>query len=122
MSTTGAAVAAGFAVCAAIGALLRWWASVARYRRWHDHLPLPTLLVNLVGSFALGCLVGAGVTAPAATLAGTGLIGAFTTFSTFVRESHALATAGDHGRAACYIALSIGGGLAAALVGLSLTS
>jgi CrcB protein len=122
VSPTQVALAAGFCVCAALGALLRWWAGVGRLRRWHDHLPLPTLLVNLVGSFALGCLVGSGVTAPTITLAGTGLIGAFTTFSTFIREGHALSTAGDHGRAVLYVVLSLGFGLAAALAGLALTS
>jgi CrcB protein len=116
------AVALAFCLCAALGALLRWRASVGRMRRWHDHLPLPTLLVNLVGSFALGCLAGSGVTAPAITLAGTGLVGAFTTFSTFIREAHTLATAGDHGRAAFYVILSMAGGVTTALLGLALTS
>lgn len=122
MSLAQVAIAVAFCGCAALGALLRWWASVGPHRRWHDHLPLPTLLVNLVGSFALGCLAGSGITTPAITLAGTALVGAFTTFSTFVRETHALATAGDHGRAGLYVALSLGAGLSAALAGLALTS
>lgn len=114
--------AVGFVAAAALGAVARWWASVRRHRRWHDHLPLPTLTVNVLGAFTLGCLAGSDPAHQAATLAGTGFLGAFTTFSTFVRESHALTVAGDRGRALIYVGLSLGGGTAAALAGLALTS
>jgi fluoride exporter len=114
-------VALGFAACAATGALARWWWSTRRHRRWHDHLPLPTLLVNVTWAFALGCLAGSGTGAPATTLVGTGLLGAYTTFSTFVRDTHGLVTARDGDRAALYVALSVGGGILAALAGLTPT-
>ena len=114
--------ALGFAGCAAAGALARWWFATRRHRRWHDHLPLPTLLVNVTGAFALGCLVGADVAAPIATVLGTGFLGAYTTFSTFTREAHALHTAGDRRSALIYVALSVTAGVAAALAGLALTS
>lgn len=115
-------VAAGFLACAAAGALTRWWFATLRHRRWHDHLPLPTLLVNLTGAFALGCLAGADVGSPATTLAGTGFLGAYTTFSTFTRETHALAAAGHRRAAALYVAVSLAAGVAAAGVGLALTA
>lgn len=114
-------VALGFGACAATGALARWWWSTRRHRRWHDHLPLPTLLVNLSGAFALGCLAGSDVGSPATTLLGTGLLGAYTTFSTFVRETHGLVATHEHDRAAIYVGLSVVGGVAAALAGLALT-
>jgi CrcB protein len=47
-----------------------------------------TLAVNLVGSSAVGLLVGAGVGGDALLLLGGGLLGAFTTFSTWVAEVH----------------------------------
>ena len=113
--------AAGFVGCAAAGALARWWLATRRHRRWHDHLPLPTLLVNVTGAFALGCLVGADVAAPVATVVGTGFLGAYTTFSTFTREVHALDAAGDRRAALGYVGLSVTAGVAAALAGLALT-
>ena len=100
-------VALGFGVCASAGALARWWWSTRRHRRWHDHLPL---------------LAGSDAVAPTTTLAGTALLGAYTTFSTFVRETHGLVTTREHARAAAYVAVSLVGGVAAALAGLALTS
>lgn len=47
-----------------------------------------TLLVNLAGALALGVLVGAGVDGDALLLLGGGLLGAFTTFSTWMAEAH----------------------------------
>jgi fluoride exporter len=95
-------IVAGFAVCAAVGAVVRWRLG-------------STLLVNLTGAFALGCLVGSDIGAPTTTIVGTGLLGAYTTFSTFVREIHE----GD--RPPLYVALSVGGGILAALAGLAVT-
>ena len=57
--------------------------------------PYGTLAVNLAGAFLLGVFVGAALGKDAYSLAGTGLIGAFTTFSTWTLESHRL---GEDGR------------------------
>jgi len=46
-----------------------------------------TLLVNLTGALALGVLGGAGVDGDALLLLGGGLLGAFTTFSTWMAEA-----------------------------------
>ncbi len=51
--------------------------------------------MNLVGSLILGVLAGAGLGARAYEVTGTGLIGGFTTFSTWALESHRL---GEDGR------------------------
>ena len=83
--------------------------------------PLPTLLVNVVGSLLLGLtlgLVGRGVWPEAARLAfGTGVLGAFTTFSAFSAELDGLLNRGAGGTAALYAALSVGLGVGAAVTG-----
>lgn len=48
--------------------------------------PAATLLVNIIGSFALGALAVAGGAATLA-VAGAGFLGAFTTFSTFALQT-----------------------------------
>jgi len=82
--------------------------------------PWATLSVNLVGSFALGVLLtyalGRWSTVITTGLA-VGLIGGFTTFSTFAWESFTMAHAGDTRRAALYVVVSVVGGLLAALIG-----
>lgn len=85
--------------------------------------PFGTLLVNVVGSFALALLVGRlWGSAPDWLKAGLGpgLLGSFTTFSALAVSAVELADAGAVLTAAVYVAASIGGGLAAALLGLRL--
>ncbi|MFC3833788.1 MULTISPECIES: fluoride efflux transporter CrcB [Deinococcus] len=85
--------------------------------------PVAVLLINVLGSFLLGltvALVGRGVWPEAARLAfGTGVLGAFTTFSTFSVELGDLLTGGRAGSAAVYALLSVGLGVLAALLGRS---
>jgi CrcB protein len=57
--------------------------------------PLGTMVVNLTGAFLLGLLVGATTDEDALRLAGTGFLGAYTTFSTWMFETHRL---GEEGR------------------------
>jgi CrcB protein len=71
----------------AIGRLLLDGAVAARLSR---AFPYGTLAVNLTGTLALGVLVGAAVRGDALSLAGTGLLGAYTTFSTWMVHSHRL--------------------------------
>ncbi|MDQ2837423.1 MAG: CrcB family protein [Actinomycetota bacterium] len=101
--------------------------SLARYglgQAWPDAgrlLPWTTLSINLVGSLLLGVLVVAvteiwrphPLTRP---LLGTGVLGGFTTFSTFAVQTRSL-TAGP---AAGYLALSVVGGLVAAAIGMTI--
>jgi CrcB protein len=57
--------------------------------------PYGTLAVNLLGSLLLGVFVGAALSPDAYRVAGIGLIGAFTTFSTWAFESHRLGEDGQ---------------------------
>ncbi|RDZ65898.1 camphor resistance protein CrcB [Haloferax sp. Atlit-12N] len=75
-----------------------------------------TVTVNVLGSVALGFIVSASVGDAAATLAGTGFCGAFTTFSSFAVGVAELADAGDYDTAARYAL----GTLVAALVGVAI--
>lgn len=60
-------------------------------------LPLGTLVINVTGSFLLGLLTGwmlAGGASEAVSVAGTGFLGGYTTFSTASVEGARLARAG----------------------------
>ena len=93
----------------------------------HDdsQFPWSTLLINVLGSFALAFLVArVWPTAPAWLRAGlgTGLIGSFTTFSALIVSLLSLTGAGMPLLASVYLIASLVGGLAAALLGLKLGS
>lgn len=83
--------------------------------------PLAVLLINVLGSFLLGltlALTGRDVWPEAARLGfGSGVLGAFTTFSTFSAELDALTQRGESGGALAYAGLSVGLGLGAAVCG-----
>jgi CrcB protein len=70
--------------------------------------------VNIVGAFALGVLVGAVLGADARRLLGDGLLGAFTTFSTWAFESHRLGEDGRPLLGALNFLVSLAAGLVAA--------
>jgi CrcB protein len=76
------------------------------------------------GSFVLGVLTGAavhhGISAPWLTVAGTGLIGSYTTFSTFTFDTISLAENGEWGASVMNVLVSVGCGLGAAAAGLAL--
>ena len=55
-------------------------------------MPWGTVLVNLLGSFLLGLFTGLGLSGDDMALLGTGFCGAFTTYSAFAVQTHALAT------------------------------
>jgi len=105
------------AVGGAIGSVFRYgvglWFSSARF-------PWATLSVNLVGSFAFGLLLTYALGRWSTTITtglAVGLIGGFTTFSTFAWESFTMTQAGEIRQAAAYLVVSLVGGLLTALLG-----
>ncbi len=58
---------------------------------------------------------------PALTVLGVGGLGAYTTFSSFARDTAALAETSKAGLAAAYVAASCGLGIAAAALGVALS-
>jgi CrcB protein len=75
------------------------------------------LLVNILGAFVLGVLVGIAVDQSSYRLLGTGLVGAFTTFSTWVFESHRLGEDGELPLGVLNFAMSLILGVGAAWAG-----
>lgn len=85
--------------------------------RWPGRFPLGILLVNLSGALVLGIVAGAGLHGEAYAIVAGGAIGSFTTFSTWILDSHRLATAGRAELAWLNIAVSLLAGFAAVAVG-----
>jgi CrcB protein len=107
-----------------LGACLRWLVSLALNPLSHI-VPLGTLAVNLIGGYLIG--VAAAFFAHRHDLppelklfAITGILGGFTTFSAFSWETLVLARDGHALAALGYVAGSVLGGLAAAVLGSSL--
>jgi len=114
----------GVTLAAAVGAVARYLADQLVRRRTSDPFPFGTLLVNVSGSLLLGLVVGLGLhhglaTTPRALL-GAGFAGGYTTFSTWVWETLALAEDGWPARAVLNALGSVVAGLAAAAAGLGL--
>ncbi|MCB1028927.1 MAG: CrcB family protein [Microthrixaceae bacterium] len=88
--------------------------------------PLGTLVVNLVGAFALGVIVGAARTGrgdPVLIAAlGTGLCGALTTFSTTSVETMRLVEADRWGAAARVAGANLGLSVVVAALGLGIAA
>jgi CrcB protein len=79
--------------------------------------PLGILAVNLAGAFALGVVAGAALHGAALTIVAGGGIGSFTTFSTWILDSHRLGEAGLARIAWLNIGVSIVAGFAAVALG-----
>ncbi len=84
--------------------------------------PFGTLAVNLAGAFGLGLLAGAALNTDAYTVVGTGMIGGFTTFSTWTLESHRLGEDGQLQWGAVNFVVSLLLGIGAAWAGRQLGS
>jgi CrcB protein len=111
----------GVAALGGVGAVARFGLdAVVSARVGAAVLPVGTLVVNVTGAFALGALSGAGVGGDALLLAGTATLGSYTTFSTWMLETHRAAEDGDSGAAALNIGLSLALGLAAVAAGRAL--
>lgn len=110
------------ALLGAAGALARYGLGAWVQLRLGLAFPAGTLVINVLGSLALGLVVGgAGGLGPTARLAvGVGFLGAFTTFSTFTVDTVRLVQGGQPGLAAANLGLSLGLGLLAAWAGLAL--
>ena len=85
----------GVGVFGAIGSWARFRAGDLIAARRPSDFPLGTFVVNLTGGFVLGLLTGLSVTGDALLVFGTGLLGGYTTFSTWMVETQRLGEDGE---------------------------
>lgn len=116
-------VAAGGALGAASRFALGTWLD----GRAAGRFPVGTLAVNALGCLVLGALVAVFSTTPVdparsrwLLVLGPGFLGGFTTFSAFSAETLALVQSGRGAAALVNVALNLGAGLGAGLLGASL--
>lgn len=97
----------------AIGAMSRYGLSVLVGRFWVSSFPLATLLVNVAGSCLMGVLIGVlARTMPTMSndirlFAAIGVLGGFTTFSSFSLDTIFLIERGALAQALLYVCLSV---------------
>jgi CrcB protein len=102
--------------------------SIARYHvgEWLNRparaMPWGTIAVNLVGSFLIALILELALRHDAITptmrlALTTGVLGGFTTYSTFNQETLRMAQEGTWSAAAAYVAITLIGGLAAGAAG-----
>ena len=112
------------AVGGAAGALSRYWVSGFTYRLLGSGFPYATLAVNVLGSLLMGVvfeLVQRGVLGEEARLLiAIGLLGAFTTFSTFSLDTLVLVQDGAWGSAVLNVFASVVLCLAGCALGMAM--
>lgn len=121
-STLTLANALAVALGGVVGCLLRWLAGVWLNTRW-EGFPLGTLCVNCVGGLAIGAALFWFERTPDETLrllVVTGVLGGFTTFSSFSVESLVLIQRGQYVLAAAHTLAHVMGALLCAGIGFRL--
>lgn len=91
-------------------------------RRSDSPFPGGIFIVNVLGAFLIGLVAGGTLDGQALVIVAGGVIGSFTTFSTWVLDSHLLAESGAARLAWLNITLSATCGLAAVAIGQAITS
>ena len=109
---------------AGIGGALRHGVNVAATRLFGFGFPFGTLIVNVTGSFAMGLFAGyfayrAGVPQHVRLFLTTGILGGFTTFSTFSLDAAVLIERHAYGAAVGYVVGSVAAALAGLFFGLA---
>jgi len=108
----------------ALGSMCRYLAGVWIGRINVNGFPLPTMLINITGSFLMGAWIGymalllPGKAKELHLLIAVGVLGGYTTFSTFSLESYMLLEKGLWMQAALYMAGSVVLSIAALFVGM----
>ena len=114
------------AVGGALGSMARYGAGVLVGKAWGASFPLGTMLINIVGSLAMGLFIGFLVrTMPSWQSDGrlfvaVGILGGFTTFSSFSLDAISMLERGDFGPALLYVLVSVLVGIGALYGGLVL--
>jgi fluoride exporter len=114
----------------AFGGVGRFWLSGFVARRFGESFPWGTLAVNVTGAMAIGALAAialdpashAVLRLPLWLMLAVGVLGSYTTVSSFALQTLALARAGERWGALANIALSVTLCLAAATLGYSVAN
>ena len=113
----------------AFGSVARYGLGVGAKSLWPDHIwPIGTFTANIVGGLLMGLLMGLLLgplkgmfdTERARLLLGVGVLGGFTTFSSFSLETVQMLERRAYGLAAGYVTLSVILSIAAVMAGLFL--
>lgn len=113
-------LALGLALAGGLGALARFLLDGIVSARTGGGFPAGTFVVNISGAFVLGLVVGAALDGDALAVVGTGALGSYTTFSTWMLESHRLAEDGAYRAAGLNVVASVVVGLSAVWAGREL--
>ena len=110
---------------AGIGGALRHGVNVGAARLFGYGFPFGTFIVNIVGSFVMGCLPaisrsGPGIAQHLRLFLTTGLLGGFTTFSAFSLDAALLIERHNYALAAGYVVGSVAASVSALFFGLAL--
>ena len=119
--TTILAIALG----AAVGANLRYGLSIWAAQQWGTTFPYGTMIINVLGSGCIGLIMTLAATRialsfPWRLLLVTGLLGGFTTFSTFSYETYGLLVTGSWLEAGVNVLGSVGLGMIGVFLGAGL--
>ena len=111
----------------AMGSMARYGVSLLVGRFWGSNFPLATLLINIFGSLAMGLLVGwLGKAMPSWAVEGRlflaiGVLGGFTTFSSFSLDVITQIERGEVWQAGLYVVLSVVVSVVCLYLGLLMT-
>lgn len=112
------------AIGGALGSVARYGTGVLVGKVWDSTFPLATMLINVVGSLAMGLFIGylvrttPGWQADGRLFVAVGILGGFTTFSSFSLDAISMLERGEVGPALFYVVGSVVIGLAALFGGL----
>jgi CrcB protein len=108
----------------ALGSIARYLMTLAIQRLAGANFPAGTVAVNVLGSFAIGLLyvwlVERDASPMLRALLMVGLLGGFTTFSSFSLETVTLMMQASYGRAALNVLLSVGLCIGGTMLGIAL--
>ncbi len=112
---------------AGLGGVLRHGVNIAAARLLGADFPYGTAIINISGSFIMGLLIGwltfragSGWTPHVRLFVATGVLGGYTTFSTFSLETVLLIERNQIGLAALYVGASVALGVLGLWAGLAL--
>ena len=110
----------GVALLSGVAALARFLVVALLSARAAGTFPLGTFVVNITGALLLGLVTGLAVEGDALVLIGSATLGSYTTFSTWMLETHRLGEDGQFLQGALNVLVSVIVGFGAAVLGKSI--